>query len=125
MKVKLDENMPRAMVKLLEEAHHDVSTVTDEALGGASDREVIGKATAESRILLTFDVAFGNIRLYPLGRHAGVVVFRLRDQRWAALEGPARRFVASATLERLSGGLAIVDEYRLRVRVRPGRKPEP
>lgn len=63
--------------------------------------------------------ALADIRQYPVGTHAGLVVFRLRDQRWAALEGPARQVVDSGVLDRLCRGLAIVDEVRIRVRPGP------
>lgn len=115
MKVKLDENMPTAMVKLLREARHDAATVMDEGLSGADDGEVVKAATSESRILITFDADFGNIRTFPPGSHAGVVVFRLHDQRWAVLEEPARRMLKSGTLDRLQRGLAIIDESRIRI----------
>lgn len=115
MKVKVDENMPAAMVKLLQEARHDAATVMDEGLSGTDDSEVIKAATSESRILITFDVDFGNIRAFPPGSHAGVVVFRLHDQRWAVLEEPARRMLKSGTLDRLQRGLAIIDESRIRI----------
>lgn len=115
MKVKVDENMPTAMVELLREARHDPATVVDESLSGAGDREVIKAATAEGRILIAFDVDFFNIRAFPPGSHAGVVVFRLHDQRWAMLKDPVRRLLASGTLERVGRGLAIVDESRIRI----------
>ena len=95
MKVKLDENMPTAMSDLFLRAGHDTATVTEEGLRGADDKQILKKATAEGRIVITFDAGFGNIRKYPIGEHAGIVVFRLRDQRWAILEQPARRFLES------------------------------
>ena len=107
--------MPAAMVKLLREARHDAATVMDEGLSGTDDSEVIKAATSESRILITFDVDFGNIRAFPPGSHAGVVVFRLHDQRWAVLEEPARRMLKSGTLDGLQRGLAIIDESRIRI----------
>ena len=72
--------------------------------------------------MITFDVGFGNIRAFPLGSHAGVVVFRLHDQRWAVLEEPARRLLRSGTLDRLGRGLAIIDESRIRIRKRQREK---
>lgn len=116
MKLKLDENMPRALVKLLQESNYDVSTAEDEGLRGADDHQIALAARTEERILISFDVGFGDVRAFPVGQHAGMVVFRLRDQRWAALEGPARRVVDSRLLDRLAGGLAIVDETRMRIR---------
>lgn len=122
MKIKLDENMPNAMVRLFRETGHDTVTVMDEGLGGKDDNEVVQAATSENRILITLDVDFGNIRTFPLGSHAGVVVFRLHDQRWAVLEEPARRLLKSGTLDRLGRGLAVVDESRIRISKRQRKK---
>lgn len=118
MKIKLDENLPTALTELLQAAGHDAMTVTDEGLGGSKDPKVLQVATSEGRTLLTFDLDFADIRRYPIGTHAGIVVFRLHDQRWAALEQPARRLMESGLLDRLQGGLAIVDESRVRIRTK-------
>jgi hypothetical protein len=67
---------------------------------------------------MTFDVGFGDVRSFPVGSHAGVVVFRLQDQRWATLKEPAERLLASGVLERLQKGLAVVSENRIRIRSR-------
>ncbi len=116
MKVKLDENMPAAMATLLRDAGHDVSTVADQGLGGAGDPQVLQAAVNEGRLLITFDLHFADVRRYPAGSHAEIVVFRLQDQRWVMLERPARRLVESDALPRVAKGLAIVDEVRIRIR---------
>jgi hypothetical protein len=41
MKVKLDENLPRAASRVVEAFGHDVDTVVDEGLGGKSDARVL------------------------------------------------------------------------------------
>lgn len=120
MRIKLDENMPRALVSFLESAGHDVATVQGEGLSGADDPPVLKEATVEGRALLTFDTDFADIRDYPIGSHAGIVVFRLQDQRWSILKEPAQKLLQSGLLDRLKGGLAIVDETR--IRIRSGRK---
>ena len=117
MKLKLDENLPTALAELLRHAGHDVCTVPEEHLSGADDPPVLTAATQEGRVLLTFDTDFADIRKYPPGTHAGIVVFRLRDQRWPSLERPARRLVADGLLEQLGRGLAIVEETRVRYRL--------
>jgi predicted nuclease of predicted toxin-antitoxin system len=122
VKVKLDENMPSALAERLRSAGHDVATVPDERLGGAADPTVLGAATSEGRLLMTFDTDFANIRLYPPGSHAGIIVFRLHDLRWKILGPPVARLMESGVLERLHGGLAIVDEVRTRMRA--GRRDE-
>ena len=116
MNIKLDENMPDDMASLLLENAHNVTTVPEEHLSGSRDPHVLNVAASEGRILLTFDTDFADIREYPPGSHAGVVVFRLKDQRWTELESPAKELVASGVLEELQGGLAIVDKKRIRVR---------
>ena len=80
------------------------------------DPPVLDAATAEHRILMTFDLDFADIRQYPPGSHAGIVVFRLHDQRWVNLQKPVRRLLAQGTLENLANGLAIVDESRTRIK---------
>ena len=116
MRIKLDENMPAALVELLLDAGHDALTVPAQGLSGAEDPKVLDVARAEQRILMTFDVGFGNIREFPVGTHWGIVVFRLHDQRWTVLEKPARRMLESGVLDRLGRGLAIIDETRARLR---------
>jgi len=107
MKIKLDENLPKALAALLRAAGHDVATLVEETLGGADDPQIIQATASEGRLLMTFDLDFADIRRYPIGSHAGIVVFRLHDQRWAVLEGPARRLLASGVLERLQRGLRL------------------
>jgi len=124
LRFKLDENMPADLATMLHEQGHDVEDVVAEGLAGKDDPPVLGAAAREHRILVTYDLDFADIRCYPPGSHAGIVVFRLQDQRWRALEAPARRALTDSSLKRLEQGLAIVDESRIRYR-RPRRKNGP
>jgi predicted nuclease of predicted toxin-antitoxin system len=116
LKFKLDENLPADLAKLLRESGHDVADVFEEGLAGADDTPVLSAASAEDRVLLTFDLDFADIRYYPPGKHGGIVVFRLHDQRWQAMEGAVKRLLAMKTLEGIARGLAIVDESRVRLK---------
>ena len=114
MILKLDENLPADLSSWLRAEGHDVTDVVEEGLGGEADPPVLKAATAEGRILLTFDLDFADIRHYPPGTHAGIVVFRLQDQRWKTLQTPVERLLAGGSLDRLEKGLAVVDETRVR-----------
>lgn len=92
---------------------HDVRRVQEEGLSGEEDPSILAAATAEGRILMTYDTDFADVRNFPLGSHGGIVVFRLRDQDWPALEGPATRLLLNKAFARLQGGLAIVEEGRV------------
>jgi predicted nuclease of predicted toxin-antitoxin system len=80
VKFKLDENLPASSATILETAGHDVDTVIGEGLTGALDPDVVVAATAAGRILISLDRGLGDIRRYPPGSHAGIVVLRLADQ---------------------------------------------
>lgn len=62
---------------ILASAGHDADTVVAEHLAGAPDSDVVTAATAAGRILITLDRGMGDIRAYPPGSHAGIVVLRL------------------------------------------------
>ena len=76
MKIKLDENLPADLAIRLRQAGHDVVDVVEEGLGGEDDPPVLQAASHEGRILMTFDLDFADIRHYPPGSHAGIIVFR-------------------------------------------------
>ena len=66
MKLKLDENFGRRCVDVLSNAGHDMATVADQQMSGASDEDVIQGSHAESRCLVTLDLDFANpLRFKP------------------------------------------------------------
>ncbi len=60
MKLKLDENLPRRAAHALQRAGHQVDTVVEEGLAGASDQEVIRATTETGRVLVTLDRGLGD-----------------------------------------------------------------
>jgi predicted nuclease of predicted toxin-antitoxin system len=77
LKVKLDENLGRRSIELFKEADHEVSTVTEQRLGGTSDDELIEVCRIEDRTLVTLDLDFSNVLRFPPQRYAGIVVLRV------------------------------------------------
>ena len=80
MRFKLDENLPLELKRLFTESGHDAVTVLDQGMGGAADSQVASVCFLEERVLLTQDVDFADIRMYPPGQYPGIVVFRLASQ---------------------------------------------
>ena len=80
MLFKVDENLPAEVVTLLKDAGHDAKSVLDQSLGGATDVRVADLCRAESRIIVTLDLDFADIRTYPPAQSPGFVVFRLARQ---------------------------------------------
>ncbi len=116
MKLKLDENLPASAAAILQTAGHDVDTVISEDLKGAPDPDVVAAATAAGRILVSLDRGLGDIRAYPPGSHAGIVVLRLTGQS-PAVVGEAVTDLASLTdPASLTGTVAVLQRGLLRIR---------
>jgi predicted nuclease of predicted toxin-antitoxin system len=75
-----DENISPTVVKALRDAGFDVSDIKEKGLFAISDKQVIRKAYAEDRVVLTHDRDFGNLLNNPLTSHKGVVLVRYGDQ---------------------------------------------
>jgi predicted nuclease of predicted toxin-antitoxin system len=116
VKVKLDENITTAAVALVSDHGHDVDTVPAERLTGASDTTLLEACRNDGRMLITFDIGFGDVRAYPPGSHPGIVVLRIADQRPANTLGVLRRFLANHELNDLAGALTVVSDDRVRIR---------
>jgi predicted nuclease of predicted toxin-antitoxin system len=71
MKIKLDENIGRRGAELLRTAGHDVTTVRDQNLQGASDETLFKICAGEARVLITLDHDFGQVISAGTQRWAG------------------------------------------------------
>lgn len=64
----------------MREAGFDAIDVRDAGLRGCSDDAVRRYAREDSRVVVTGDLAFGNILDHPPGSHAGVVLARFANE---------------------------------------------
>jgi len=79
MRVKLDENLPARLVRVLSDLGNDVDTVPAEGLKGKPDLDVWREAQRERRFLVTQDLDFSDRRTYQPGTHCGLLLLRLRE----------------------------------------------
>jgi len=81
---------------------------------GSKDREVLARAQAEDRIVVTFDKDFGELAFrHRLPASCGIILFRIVAPSPAAL---ARKIVAALSAPReWAGHLAVVEEDRIRM----------
>ena len=116
MRFKLDENLPLQLRRLFTESGHDAVTVLDQGMGGAADAEVASVCLLEERILVTQDIDFADIRMYPPGQFPGIVVFRLTSQTRDDLLDVSAMLIETLARSFLRGQLWIVEDSRVRIR---------
>jgi len=109
-----DECVYRATVDFLRGLGYDIVTVQDLGLVEADDSIVIHHAVTMGRILLTRDMDFSSIILYPPARHLGVVVLKMTPQTMSAVHAVLSR--ALSDVSDLRQVLLIVDRNRYRLR---------
>ena len=112
---KLDENLPRDAEALLRKAGHDVRSVLDEQLGGNLDPRVFEASQAGNRILITFDLDFSDIRVYPPASHKGIWVLRPHTQSIDNTLALLRAALIVLQAEPTQGRLWIVEPDRVRI----------
>jgi hypothetical protein len=61
VKLLIDESLQQDLARTLTEAGHDAVHVTDLGLGDASDDEIMVRAGADRRIIVTADTDFGTL----------------------------------------------------------------
>lgn len=116
MKFKVDENLPGEAAEALRQVGHDASTVGEQGLSGGHDAVLVGVCRQEGRALLTLDLNFADIRLYPPQNYAGLVVLRLRRQDKPYVLQVVDRLIPMFDEEVLEQRLWIVEDNRVRIR---------
>ena len=123
MKFKLDVNLGRRCQGLFRDAGHDVQTVFQESLSGATNRQIYDACRRERRCLVTLDLDF-----------ADVTVSRPRKPRASSCSNPAKnpssltlellieRCVAASAQMPLEGSLWIVEMGQIRIHQRSDRE---
>jgi predicted nuclease of predicted toxin-antitoxin system len=113
MRLLANENFPGIAVAVLQARGHDVTWIRTDS-PGASDHDVIGRAVAEGRVLITFDKDFGELIFrYGVPASCGVVLFRIAP---ASPERVAQ--TAAAVLESRddwAGHFSVIEEIRVRM----------
>ena len=67
----LDQMLPLDVAQALRNEGHDVMRASEVGQARADDYEILQKAIAENRILVTLDEHFGDWAILPLSKHPG------------------------------------------------------
>ncbi|MBV6342361.1 DUF5615 family PIN-like protein, partial [Candidatus Magnetobacterium casense] len=81
--------------------------------------KIFDKAYAENRIVLTFDLDFGEIIALSGGRTISVIIFRLHNTRTPHVIERLCRVLKDSRQAIEDGAIVVVEEFRHRVRRLP------
>ena len=116
MQIKVDEDLPRQVVTLLREKGYQAVSVVEQGMLGWKDTELWRKIQTENRFLVTADKGFADIRSYPPGTHAGVMLLRPDQDGIRPLVGLVAKVLKSYDLNSLVGTTTVVNPRSVRVR---------
>ena len=116
MRVKVDEDLPKAAVQMLRNRGYEVASVVEQGLGGLKDPPLWQAIQAEQRFLVTADKGFGDIRFYAPGTHAGVLLLRPDQDGIRPVMELLEIVLAGYDLEALAGLVTVVSPRGIRIR---------
>jgi len=114
MRILADENISRSLIAALRVNGHDVLSVK-ESLRGGKDTEILARAQAEGRIVLTHDKDFGELAFrFGLPAECGVILLRPSGSNPASGDRHALQAIESRS--DWAGHFSVVTEDRIRMR---------
>lgn len=113
---KLDENLGTLGKALLEATGHDVMTVAQQSISGASDEHIYRIVCEERRVLVTLDRDFGEVLRFPPESSAGIIVLAIKGRvTREIIERRIADFLKVLRIEPIEGFLWIVEAGRVRI----------
>jgi predicted nuclease of predicted toxin-antitoxin system len=117
----LNANISHETAQFLNSLGCDAKTATQFGLGNAEDSKIAGKAIKEKRILVTFDLDFGEIFYFSKEAELWIIILKLHNQTVESVNKNLKGLLDSKILEdkNLKNTLMIVSEGSIRVRRKP------
>jgi len=121
LKFLLNSNISHETAQFLNSLGCDAKTAAHFSLSKAEDEKIAEKAIREKRILVTFDLDFGEMFYFSKNVDFWVIVLRLRDQTVESVNKNMKWILEKKVLEdkNTKNALMIVEEGRIRIRKKP------
>jgi predicted nuclease of predicted toxin-antitoxin system len=109
-----DECVYQATTDFLINLGYDVVTAQALGLSGVDDDAIIETAISLNRALITRDIDFSNILLYPPAHYLGIVVLKMTPETMHAVHQMLTQ--ALTQTQDLTGALLVIDKNKFRIR---------
>lgn len=119
MRFLADMGVSQSLVHWLRAGGHDAAHLRDASLHRLPNGLIFRKAADEGRIILTFDLDFGEILALSGGAVVSVILFRLNNTRSAFVQARLERVLRESGEALAAGAIVVVDDARHRIRRLP------
>lgn len=119
MKFLADMGISPKTVRYLGDSGHDAVHLHEQGLDTLSDAEIVEKARIENRIILTFDLDFGDLMAASKAKTPSVIIFRLRNMKPINVNNFLHEILISQENTLHQGAIISVTEKQARVRRLP------
>lgn len=120
MKFLADMGVATRVVEWLRSEGHDAVHLREEDLQKLPDKDIFKKAVAEGRIVITFDLDFGEIIAFSEKSAVSAIIFRLRNTGTPFVIERLKHVISetSYSLE-VKGCIVTIEDFRYRIRYLP------
>jgi predicted nuclease of predicted toxin-antitoxin system len=119
MRFLVDMPVSPGVVTWLVGEGHDAVHAADVGLGTASDREVLDRAAAERRIVVTADTDFPQLLALSRARTPGVILLRGGGYSANEMSELLQRVLDASSEDALAASICVVDRRQVRYRRLP------
>jgi len=122
MRFPADGGISPRTVEFLKQLGHEAVHVRTLGMQRAADRDIVDHARADSSVVLTFDLDFGELLAVGVLDRPSVIIFRLADERSDSANQRLLKVLPERVAELESGALILVEDTRYRRRKLPIRR---
>lgn len=119
MRFLADMGVSQRVVAWLRVLGHEAVHLREQGLQTLPNGEIFAKAAREQRIVLTFDLDFGEILAATGGEVVSVIVFRLRNTRADFVIRRLDDVLTQSGADLAQGAIVVVEDSRHRIRKLP------
>jgi predicted nuclease of predicted toxin-antitoxin system len=119
MQFLADMGVSSRVVDWLRSQGHDVAHLRERGLQRLPNGDIFVLAAQEQRILLTFDLDFGEIVAHSPTTTVSVLIFRLKNTRTSHVIKRLNAVLEESSTQLSQGAVVVVEEARHRIRKLP------
>lgn len=116
LKFLLDANLPRTLNNFLKNQGYNVKDIRDFLAPDTPDEDISKIAQQEGRILLTRDLDFANILLYPPSQYPGIIVLKTKGLKTEAMKAILTSLIETMKPQEFKHSLIILEPHKVRIK---------